>query len=268
MEEMMKMALFSMAALSIFFAVVLSIADKKLRVQEDPKIEKLLHLLPGSNCGACGFLGCRDFAEHIVKDNADPVRCRVMSQETLNEVCDVLGRKEEEVFKRFPLVKCSAPRGEKKQKGIYKGVETCNAAQLVFGAGVACEYGCLGYADCVRACPFDALHMIEGLPKVDLVKCVGCGKCVKACPRNIIEMGERKYEKIFYVACSSKDNTLRTRQVCRVGCIACGICEKLSPEKFFVVSDNLSRADYSKQAKQKEIDAIRMKCPTRVIKDI
>ncbi len=164
-------------------------------------------------------------------------------------------------------MQCAAGWDQKTIKAEYKGIKTCEAANLVFGGGVACEYGCMGLGDCARVCPFDAIYMDNGLPKVVIEKCTGCGKCEEACPRAIIEIQEKKFERIFYVACSSKDTILRTRQVCKVGCIACGICEKLSPEKLFVVKDNLSRANYSKQSEPERIEVIQAKCPTKVIKD-
>ncbi|MBU1083893.1 MAG: 4Fe-4S binding protein, partial [Candidatus Omnitrophica bacterium] len=133
------------------------------------------------------------------------------------------------------------------------------------------QYGCMGFGDCTAVCPFDALHMKDGLPAVDTAKCTGCGKCKDACPRKIIEIAEKRSAGIFYVACSSLDNALRVREICGVGCIACGICERISPEKFFKVENNLSRRDPSKQGTDAQVDEIRKisgKCPTKVIKSL
>jgi ferredoxin len=126
----------------------------------------------------------------------------------------------------------------------------------------------MGFGDCCGVCPFDALHMVKGLPRVDEDKCTGCGKCAAECPRKIINMGEKKYKSIFYVACASRDAALRVREICGVGCIACGICEKLSPEKFFVIENNLAKADLSKQSDQDKTEMIAGKCPTKVIKKV
>jgi electron transport complex protein RnfB len=110
--------------------------------------------------------------------------------------------------------------------------------------------------------------MKDGLPRLDEEKCTGCGKCAGACPRNIISMQEIRTEKLFHVACNSNDGALRVREICGVGCIACGICEKLSPEGFFKMTNNLSRADFSKQGDPDKVREVAKKCPTKVIKEI
>ncbi len=269
MDGLFLISIISMASLAVIFSAILAFADKKLRVEEDPTVTEVLSHLPGLNCGACGCLSCHDFAENVVKEGVDPARCRVMSEESKEKICGVIGRQGGEVYPKLPIVKCAAEWDEKKSMGDYKGVRTCNAANLVFGSGMECEYGCIGFGDCAEVCPFDALHMINGLPVVDPAKCAGCGKCAEACPRDIIRMEEKKHEKLFYVACSSHDNMIRTRQVCGVGCMACGVCVKLSGENgYFKLEDNLSFADYSKQGDQEAIKAIQPKCPTKVIKDI
>ncbi|MCK4851711.1 MAG: 4Fe-4S binding protein, partial [Candidatus Omnitrophica bacterium] len=166
-----------------------------------------------------------------------------------------------------PIVHCRAQAEDKTCYATYDGILTCTAANS--GATVqACKFGCLGFGDCAEACPFDALHMVNGLPVVDPDKCTGCGKCVAACPRDILSLEVKKHERLFYVACSSHDNTLRTRQVCGVGCIACGICVKLSKEGFFRIEDNLSTADHARQSDQEAVKAIQLKCPTKVIRAI
>ncbi len=265
---MMLASIFSMAGMAALFASLLGFADKKLKVEEDPKIAEVLGHLPHVNCGACGYVNCHDFAEHIVKDGEDPAKCRVMGEEAMEQLLKFLGKEGEERHPKIPLVHCAAEWKDKKPVADYKGVRTCGAANLAFGAGMECEYGCMGFGDCALVCPFDALHMENGLPVVDQKKCTGCGKCAEACPRGIISMQEKKNEKLFYVACSTHDGAVRVRQICAVGCIACGICEKLSPEGFFKVTDNLSRADYSKQGDHEKVRKVAGKCPTKVIKEI
>lgn len=270
MGNLVTPSLISMAGLAVFFAAILAFADKKLRVEKDPKVDEITRLLPGVNCGACGYLNCQDFAEHIIKEGVDPAECRVIEEEARKEIYEKIGKEEKEGKRcpKIPLVRCAAEWDNKKSKADYKGVRTCSAASLVFGGGMECEYGCMGFEDCAKACPFDALRMENGLPKLDLEKCTGCGKCAQACPRDIISLEEKKHEKLFYVACSSRDNMSRTKEACDVGCIACGICVKLSPEGFFKLEDNLSSADYDKQSNQEGVKAIAPKCPTKVIKEI
>lgn len=268
MDNLVIASVLSMAGLACFFALVLAFAYNKLKVKVDPKIDEIVHLLPGTNCGACGYLSCHDLAVHVVREGVDPGKCRVINGETREELYKVVGREGATVYPRVPIVYCAAEWENKKLRAEYKGVRTCRAADFVFGGGMDCEYGCIGFGDCVVVCPFDALHMEKGLPRVDLEKCTGCGKCVEACPRDLIEMVEKKYEKIYYVACNSNDDGPRVRQICGVGCIACGICDKLSQGKLFKVTDNLARADYSKLKGQKAFKNIQPKCPTKVIKDI
>ncbi len=263
-------SILSMAGLAFLFAAILAFADKKLRIKEDPRVEELTNLLPGINCGACGFKSCHDFAEHIVTEGADPGKCRVVDEETREKLFALMGEAEGTVYKYIPVIHCAAEWKNKKNKAEYKGIKTCGAANLNFGSGLECQYGCMGFGDCTEVCPFDALHMVEGLPRVDQKKCTGCGKCAEACPRNIITMEEKRNDVLIYIACSSHDNTLRTRQVCDVGCIACGICDKLSQGEFFKVVDNLSVPDYTKQTSERieKIRDISSKCPTKVIKEM
>lgn len=268
MDNLMLLAIVSMTGLGILFAAVLGVADKKLKVQIDPKIEKAVHLLPGTNCGACGSLGCHDFAEHLVLQDEDPAKCRVIAEKERDELFALLGKTITEVQSRFPLVHCAAEFEHKQPICDYKGLQTCRGANLAFGGGMECQYGCMGFGDCTEVCPFDALHMVNGLPKLVPGKCTGCGKCIEACPRNILIMQKKDHDKLFYVACSSYDDTARTRKICAVGCIACGICEKLSPKGFFKVTDGLSEADYGKQNEQEEVKKLQEKCPTKVIRDM
>jgi H+/Na+-translocating ferredoxin:NAD+ oxidoreductase subunit B len=268
MDNLFSVSILSMTGLSILFATVLAIADKKLRVEEDPLIQEVTELLPGVNCGACGCLGCRDFAEHVVKDGTNPAKCPVMAEEQRNKVCKLAGIDEGSAVTILPLIKCAAGWEKKKVKGEYSGVKTCAGANLVFGGGMECSFGCIGYGDCVTVCPFDAIYMHEGLPVIDVDKCTGCGQCAKACPRAVISMQEKQFDKLYFVACNSKNTLLRTREVCSVGCIACGVCVKMTDKGFFAIENNLSIADYSKQDNTEEIEAVQAKCPTKVIRDI
>jgi len=271
MDNLITASVVSMAGLALIFAVVLAFADKKLKVEEDPKVEEINNLLPGVNCGACGFMSCHDFAEHIVSDDVNPAKCRVVDDETREKLCVIAGASDGEVYPKIAAVHCAAEADKKQPTAEYEGIKTCNAARLAFGGGMQCQYGCMGFGDCTEVCPFDAIHMVNRLPQVDIKKCTGCGKCAEACPRKVIEMIEKKTHKMFYVACSSQDGALRVRKICGVGCITCGICERLSPEKFFKIEKNLSRRDAAKQDledKQEEIEKIAGKCPTKVIKNI
>jgi len=257
-----------MAGLAIFFSLVLAFADKKLKTEEDPRVEEINRLLPGLNCGACGFLSCHDFAQHLAKDGIDPGKCRVVQEENRKKIYEIIGKKEKPAYPMIPLVRCSAGWKEKSSSAEYEGVRTCGGADTIFGGGMECEYGCMGFGDCSKVCPFDALSMEDGLPRVDEDKCTGCGKCREACPRDIIEMAEKKRDKLIFVACASHDTMMRTRKICTAGCIACGICVKLSDKGFFDLADNLSRENPARQDDLAGVEALQVKCPTKVIKSV
>lgn len=266
MDNLMLASILSMAGLAILFASILAFADKKLKVVEDPRIAEVFDLLPHANCAACGYVSCHDFAEHVITDGEDVKKCRVLGEEALEKLCALVGEDVGEQYPFIPVVLCAAESENKEPKAEYKGVETCRAADLVFGGGMECEYGCTGLGDCVSACPFGALYMDKGLPRLNEEKCTGCEACAKACPRGIIIMQQKRYDDLFHVSCCSHDTAPRVRQICSVGCIACGICEKLSEGKLFKVADNLAEANYSKQDEEEEYKKIAEKCPTKVIK--
>ncbi len=268
MENLALTAVLSMAFLAFFFAGVLAFAHKKLKVEEDPRVLEVYEFLPHVNCGACGHVSCHDFAESLILSDEDPLKCRVLGEDAREKILDYLGKEDNGSFPFLPLVRCSAGKDKKKPAADYSGIRTCRGAALVFSGGMECEYGCMGFGDCEKACPFGAIKMVDALPVIEKEKCTGCAKCAAACPRGIIDIAEKKFDKLYYVACSSRDGALRVRQICGVGCIACGICEKLSKEGLFVMKDALSREVVSKQGKQEEAANIASKCPTKVIKDI
>lgn len=267
MNNIMITAIISMASLAAAFAIVLGLAHKKLKVEEDPRIGKISGILPGVNCGACGYLSCHDFAEHIVAEGADPAKCRILGEEESEALHDIMGsEKDASSVRAFPVVRCAAGADKRKTEGRYEGLASCSAAQQIFGGGLMCRFGCMGFGDCVQACPFGALRMSDGLPEVIEEKCTSCGKCVAACPRGLIEMVPKKNEQLFYVACSSTDDGLTVRSVCGTGCIACGICEKLSQKEKFAIERSLAREKIEAQGNAEELEKIRTKCPTKVIK--
>jgi RnfABCDGE-type electron transport complex B subunit len=255
-------SLLAMGGLGLFFAAVLGIASQKLMVKEDPKVAQVVEALPGLNCGACGQAGCHELAEKIVAQGSqEGLRCPPGGAEVEERIAEILGVAAGPAIKKRAVVKCGGGKGLAVERAEYQGIKTCTAAELVAGGSKACTYGCLGYADCVRVCPFDAIHMgDDDLPHVDEMKCTACGLCVEACPRNIIELipcGSR-----VMVACNSKDKGAVSRKACKVSCIACMICVKAAPEGY-KVTDNLARVVYDKG------DAIAepaiQKCPTKCI---
>ncbi|MBN3038472.1 MAG: Fe-S cluster domain-containing protein [Candidatus Omnitrophica bacterium] len=251
----------TLTGLGIFFALVLSWASKKFAVAQDPRIAQVLEKLPGANCGACGMAGCARFAESVVKGEVALESCKACSQEAHSEIAQLLGIELAKTEKKIALLHCHG--GEKaKEKFEYKGIEQCQAAAQLMGGNKLCSYACLGFGDCMRACPFGAITMSkEGLPVIDKELCTACGKCIQACPRNLIKLIPYKAE--VYVGCASRDPAKTVAKICSVGCIACKKCEKVCPADAIKVVENLAIIDYDKCTScGKCLEA----CPRKIIK--
>ena len=257
----------SMGLLALAFAAILAVVNRKLAVQEDPRVEAVLEALPGANCGACGFASCRDMAERIVKGDAEPGACPVGGTESARRIAEILGLGEVEVVEKVAVVHCGATSEQKVKVAEYRGVKTCSAANLL-GGEYACSYGCLEYGDCVRACGFGAIYMADGRPKVDVERCTGCGKCAQACPRGIItlEPYDRKRGETIFVACNNPDRAPAVRRVCEVGCIGCRMCARTSDNGAFYMDGNLAKVDYGKVYESGNWDEVVEKCPRKIIR--
>lgn len=253
-------AILVLGVMGLIFAGLLGFAADYFRVEEDPRIGKVLAVLPGANCGACGLAGCRDYSEKLVLGEAGPSACTAGGATVAEAIAAVLGIEATAVDPKMAVVHCGAKLEQRQPKARYTGVRTCMAVSMVDGGGLACTYGCLGHGDCHASCPFAAITMVEGLPVIDPVKCTACGQCVAACPRKIISLHPREVPVL--VACSSRDAGAVTRKVCPVGCIACKICVKQAPELFAVV-DNLATVDVTKGGVA--FEGALEKCPTHCI---
>lgn len=257
-------SILTMGLLGAFFAFGLSIARKKFKVEEDPRIDRVEDALPGANCGACGYPGCRAMAEAIVKGEAVPDGCPVGGGETAREVAEIMGLEIGESERRVAVLLCRGTEEAAKRKAEYRGVGECYAASLVQSGDKFCSYGCLGYGDCVDACNFDALHMgDDGLPVVDREKCTACGMCVKACPKNLFELHPES-RKLF-VFCKSHDNPKNSRKNCKNACTGCMICTKGAKNGEIVVEDHLSRIKNLDVLENEEAMEWVKKCPTKAI---
>ncbi len=237
-------ALLSMGGLGVAFAALLAVANSKLKVQEDPKITEVESALPGLNCGACGEASCRAFAEGVVASTQPVTGCRAGGVETARAVAGVMGVEVGGAVIQKAGVHCGADDTVRRRRGRYTGVESCTAANLHLGGNIICRHGCLGFGDCYRSCPFNAIEMVNGLPAINFDRCVACGKCVEACPRGIISLEVVKNETNYAVRCSSLLAGRAVRKMCTVGCIGCKRCEKACPVDAIHVVDNLAHIDY------------------------
>ncbi|MBI5561389.1 MAG: RnfABCDGE type electron transport complex subunit B [Deltaproteobacteria bacterium] len=257
----MIISVVSMGGIGAVLAGFLAFADKKLRVEEDPRIEELSGILPGSNCGGCGYPGCRALAEKLAKGEAPPNVCVAGGNAVAKKLAAVLGVETKDHKRMLAVVLCKGGRAEAERRASYRGDETCTASNLT-GGDKSCSYGCLGYGECVDACKYDAMAMNpNGLPAVFYDKCVGCGACARACPRNIIEMHPEDHK--LFVYCRSRDKGAYAKKACSVACIACGLCVKdCTVPGGIELIDNLATVNY-KLAPQNGESAKR--CPTKCI---
>jgi len=256
------LAIAIMTGICAFFGVGLAIAHRFLRVEEDPRLEILEEMLPGSNCGACGEAGCRAFAEKLIEGVHKPSRCTVSSPEAIESIAAFLGVDAGKEERRVARLHCAGGLGLAEQIAEYEGYESCRAAHLIGGGGKGCAWGCLGLGDCMRACTFDAIRMNERkLPVVDVDKCTACGDCVDVCPRDLFEIMPLSHTLI--VQCSAPLEGEEARAVCRVACDACGRCAQDAAPGLIRMSNNLPVVDYAAGGPARPQATFR--CPTGAI---
>lgn len=231
-----------MAGLGILFGSLLALAYRYLRVDEDPRLEHLDAMLPGNNCGACGAPGCRAFAEQLLRGERTPAQCSVSSPDGQQAIADFLGVAKGEQRRRVARLHCAGGSTQAPRTAEYDGFTSCRAAATVSGGGKACAWGCLGLADCARACNFGAIHMNdEALPAVSVERCTACGDCVTACPRDLFEL--LPLELPLLVQCRVPLAGDAARALCRVACDACGRCVQDAPTGALRMVDNLPVVD-------------------------
>lgn len=258
-------AVITLGLAGFLFALLLAFLSKKLYVKEDVRVKTVLELLPGLNCGACGFSGCRPFAEAVVKECKIFDGCLPGGDEVNAKVSQALGIVGcLKVKSQVVVCRCGAEETEKKISTKYLGPKTCRAAQITGGA-LDCTYGCLGFGDCLKVCPIGALTLNKKKIQVDISKCTACGQCIKICPRNLFSVISLPKVAGFYsVACNNKEKAMNVKMVCSRGCIACTICTRVAESPYYT-KDNLSYIDYAKPAKLETLQEAKDKCPTKCI---
>jgi Na+-translocating ferredoxin:NAD+ oxidoreductase RNF subunit RnfB len=253
----------TMLVLGLGFAIVLLIANEKLKLQQDERVERILAALPNANCGSCGCAGCQEYAKAVITDPTLLGRCFPGGPKTMHEVAAILNLQlSDSNAPKRPIVHCRAHTDDKTYYAKYQGIPTCTSANALVNVQ-ACKFGCLGFSDCVAACKFDALAIVDGLATVNYEKCTGCGACSKACPRSLIDMVSFTCENMMTVACRNKEVGKVTKAMCKVGCIGCGVCAKQS--ELFKVEDNLAHLNYEKYQATEQTETAMNKCPTGVI---
>ena len=234
-----------LGGLGLVFGLVLAIASKVFYVETDPRLDELNECLPGANCGGCGYAGCGG--------EAAIGKCASGGDECAAKMAEIMGVKAEKTVRRVAMVRCSGYKRKDAEgktiglleKGNYEGVHDCLAATKVAGRGhTICKYGCLGFGNCVEACKYDAIHVVDGVARVDFDKCVGCMSCAAACPRGIIASVE--YGEHIVISCASHAKGNVTTRGCTLGCIGCGLCKKVCPKGAITLDKNLAVIDYTK----------------------
>lgn len=251
-----------MAALGLLLATVLVLANRRLYVFEDPRIDEVEELLPKANCGACGTAGCRQFAEKLVKGEIEPGKCTVNAKEMNQVIADFLGVDLGGGERRVARLACAGGSHVAYIRASYGGVQSCRAAALVAGGGKGCSWGCLGFGDCAEVCEFDAIHLDRhGLPVVTEDKCTACGDCVTVCPKDLFSLHPVSHR--LWVACKNQEFGDEAEHQCQVVCTACGRCAQDSPEGLIEIRNNLAMIDYGKNALASKVAIER--CPTGAI---
>ena len=233
-----------LGVIGLIFGLVLEFADKKLKVETDPRIAQVRELVGGANCGACGYTGCDGYAKALLEPGTKTNLCVPGADAVAAQIAALLGVAAEDVVEKIAVVQCAGTCEATSVKADYRGIPSCAAAKLFYGGNGSCIFGCMGFGDCARACPKNAISMQDGIACVNHTACIGCGICAQTCPQKIIEIVPDIIRT--EVLCSSYHNGPYTRKVCSSGCIGCHKCEKTCPQGAITVDNFLARIDWNK----------------------
>lgn len=246
----------------LFIGVFLGVAGKQFAVEVDEREEAILEVLPGNNCGGCGYAGCSGLAAAIVAGEAEVGGCPVGGPPVAAKIGEIMGQDASAQVRKVAFVKCAGTCEKAGTEYEYQGITDCTMAAMMQDAGPkSCASGCLGFGSCVKACPFDAIHVQDGIAVVDKEKCKACGKCIAACPKKLIEL--IPYEQKTFVQCNSNDKGKSLMAACQVGCIGCRMCQKNCEAGAITVTDFLAHIDAEKCV---NCGVCAEKCPRKIIK--
>ncbi len=258
-----------LAALGLLSALILYFVSQKFKVYEDPKIAEVESVLPGANCGGCGFPGCHGLAEALTKaDDLSSIGCPVGGAAVMSKVATILGKEAVASAPKVAVVRCNGSCANRPKTLDYDGAPSCAIASSNFAGDTGCSFGCLGLGDCVKACQFDAIKINPetGLPEVDEDKCTSCGACAKACPKGVIEIRNKgPKSRRIWVSCVNKDKGAVARKACSAACIGCGKCAKECAFGAITVENNVAYIDFTKCKMCRKCVAA---CPTHAIHEL
>jgi RnfABCDGE-type electron transport complex B subunit len=250
MSSTILITIISLSLLALISAVILYFVAQKFKIFEDPRIDEVQAILPAANCGGCGFAGCRNFAEALVKSESfDGLNCPVGGGTVMGQIASMLGKSAPVVDPLVAVLLCNGTPEYRPRTSTYDGASDCRISNSLYIGETDCSYGCMSLGDCVRSCTFGAMYMdpATGLPVIIDDKCVACGACVKACPRNLIELRKKaKKDRKIYVACSNCDKGGPARRACKVACISCSKCFNVCEFDAIKIENNLAYIDAKK----------------------
>lgn len=250
--------------IGLFIGLFLGIAGIKFKVEVDEKEEAILAALPGNNCGGCGFAGCSGLAAAIAKGEAEVGTCPVGGEPVASKIAEIMGVEAGDSVRMVAFVKCQGNCDKAKNDYEYYGVEDCAMLSFVPNGGPkSCNQGCLGFGSCVQACPFDAIHVVNGVAVVDKEACKACGKCVAVCPKQLIEL--IPYDAKYAVACSNTEKGPVAMKECDVACIGCTLCAKNCPNEAVTIENFNAHID---QDKCVGCGVCAAKCPKKAIVEV
>ena len=238
------MEILFLGGLALVLGFILAISSALMAVEKDERVEAIADILPGINCGACGFSGCLNYAEALVAKKTQNGLCPPGGQACSEAVAQIMGEEAAIIQRKIAVLMCQGHNCNRKSKLIYDGLATCEGANLLYGGNRDCQYGCLGCGDCAASCPEGAIAIIDGLALIKSRRCIGCGICQKHCPKDLLEVIPDRFT--HHVKCRNKDRGALARKVCQVSCIGCFKCTKVCAAQAISVKDHVATIDYNR----------------------